>query len=257
MPIQSPSRHPTPRGAGPDPSHQDAGTDPPFPGVHLPRQARSRETFEALVAAARDLMAEGGIRAVTVQNVMARAGAGAGSFYARFEGREALIGYLHDRLWAEGERWWADFLRADRWTGVSLPALVGEVSRVLVRTHFAREAELRAFWTRALARPAQGIMERTAEWDAGFVDGFSELILERRDALGHPRPDRAARLGAFHLLGTLRGHLFFPDSLSLPGGLSLPELALEMTRQLLGYVQASGAPQTYRELLAASPRRGP
>lgn len=225
------------------------------PGVHPPRQARSRATFEQLVAAARSLMAEGGIEAVTVQEVVRRADVGVGSFYARFEGREALIRYLYADLWADAEDWVREYLDPPRWNGAKLAAVVGEVTRVLVRSHFQREAELRALWTRALARPADRIMERTAEWDAAFVEGLARLLLERRDTIGHPRPGRAARLAGFQLLNALRGHLFFPDSLSLEGGFSLQELTLELTRALLGYLDAGGAPDTYRELISRSPRR--
>lgn len=224
-------------------------------GVHLPRQRRSRRTFDRMLDAARALMAEGGIEAVTVQDVIARAGVGAGSFYARFDGRDTLIRYLHELEWGEGERWWADFLDPGRWEGWDLPARVGEVARVLVRTHFAREPVLRALWTRAVARPADGIMERTAEWDASFVESVAGLMAERREEIGHPNPERAARLAAFQLLTTLRGHLFFPDSLVLESRFSLEELILELTRSVLGYLAATGAPESYSELLAASARR--
>lgn len=226
----------------------------PIEGVHLPRQRRSRATFERILKAARDLMAEGGIEAVTVQDVIGRAGAGAGSFYARFDGREALIRYLHEEEWGEGERWWAEYLESGRWQGWPLSSLVGEVTRVLVRTHFAREPVLRALWTRAVSRPADGIMERTAEWDASFVESLSALLVERRDVIGHPSPERAARLASFQLLTNLRGHLFFPDSLVLESRFSLEELVLELTRSVLGYLQADGAPASYRKLLEASVR---
>ena len=225
-------------------------------GVHLPRQRRSRRSFQRMLDAARELMAEGGIEAVTVQEVIARAGVGAGTFYARFDGRESLIRYLHELEWGEGEQWWAAFLRGERWEGWSLAALMGEVTRVLVRTHFAREPVLRALWTRAVARPADGIMERTAEWDAAFVEALAARLADRSGEMGHPNPRRAARLAAFQLLTTLRGHLFFPDSLVLESRFSLEELIVELTRAALGYLEADGAPETYGELLAASARGG-
>ncbi|MFP3948327.1 MAG: hypothetical protein ACLFWG_06325, partial [Longimicrobiales bacterium] len=189
-----------------------------------------------------------------VQEVIRRAGVGAGSFYARFDGRESLIRYLHEAEWGEGGRWWREYLDPARWEGWSLPALVGEIVRVLVRTHFAREPTLRALWTRAVARPADGIMERTAEWDAGFVEAVARLVGDRSEEIGHPGPERAARLAAFQLLTHLRGHLFFPDSLVLDGHFPLEELILELTRAVLGYLQADGAPASYGALVRASAR---
>ena len=232
-------------------SDQEAGS---MEGVRLPRQSRSRETFQNLLDSARDLMAEGGIEAVTVQDVIRRAGVGAGSFYARFDGRETLIRYLHEVEWGEGGRWWSDYLSPARWEGWPLAALVGEIVRVLVRSHFAREPVLRALWTRAVSRPADGIMERTAEWDARFVEAVGRLITDRREEIGHPNPERAARLAAFQLLTHLRGHLFFPDSLVLDGHFPLEELILELTRSVLGYLQSDQAPASYRELIRASAR---
>lgn len=219
------------------------------PGVDLPRQARSRETFDRIVGTAWALLAEGGSAGVTVQEVVRRAEVGVGSFYARFDGRDALLLYLHDRLWSDAERWWRAFLAPDRWSGVSVGGLVGEVTRVLVRSHFRREAHLRAFWSRAVAHPAEEIMERTAEWDATFVVAVSDLLETRRDAVGHPDPSRAARLGAFQLLSTLRGHLFFPDSVALDRPLTLRELILELTRAWMGYLDAGPPPASYREIL--------
>lgn len=239
---------------GPSEAGPADGEGPDLEGVHPPRQERSRATFDRLVRAARALMAEGGIEAVTVQEVVRRADVGVGSFYARFDGREALIRYLHHDLWADAGAWARDFLDPERWRGASVVAVVGEVTRVLVRSHFAREAELRALWTRALTRPADRIMERTAEWDATFVDGLAALLLERHDALGHPRPERAARHAGFQLLNALRGHVFFPDSLSLEGGFSLQEVTLELTRTLLGYLGVDGAPAGYGDLLSVAPR---
>lgn len=230
----------------------------PVPGVHPPRQKRSRVTFERIVAAARELSAERGVDAVTVKDVLHRADVGAGSFYARFDGREALIRYLHADLWADGGRRWRAYLAPDRWAGLGLPAVVGEVVRVLVRSHFRTELELRGFWIGALSRPAGPAMERAAEWDDAFVEGFGRLLEHHRDEIGHPRPERAARLAAFQLLVTLRGHVLFPDSFSPGGGgFSVRDLILELTRAALAYLEAGPPPDTYAQLLAASPRRLP
>ncbi len=62
--------------------------------IRPPTQARSRRTLERMVEAARTLLRESGPDAVTVQEVAERAGVSIGAFYARFEGKEALIRYL-------------------------------------------------------------------------------------------------------------------------------------------------------------------
>lgn len=223
-------------------------------GVTLPRQERSRASFRRMQEAAWELLAVGGTEAVTVQEIVRRADVGVGSFYARFESREVLLLYLHDQLWRDAEAWWNAFLAPERWEGRAVPVVVGEVSRVLVRSHFRREAQLRAFWARAVAHPADRMMERTAEWDAVFVQGLGRILEGRTGTMTHPEPGRAIRLGAFQLLATLRGHLFFPDSVAVDGPLTVEDLILETTRAYLGYLGVDDGPARYAELLRASAR---
>lgn len=54
---------------------------------------------ERLLAAARELLDEGGPRAVTVQGLTSRAGVSAPSLYKHFDGRDALIASLQDEGW--------------------------------------------------------------------------------------------------------------------------------------------------------------
>jgi AcrR family transcriptional regulator len=60
----------------------------------LPRQSRSRTTFDAIVEASARLLAEGGLAAVTTNAVAARAGVSIGSLYEFFPNREAILAVL-------------------------------------------------------------------------------------------------------------------------------------------------------------------
>ncbi len=59
-----------------------------------PLQARSRETVERILAAARELILEGGVDAATTTAIAARAGVGASSLYRFFADRDELFARL-------------------------------------------------------------------------------------------------------------------------------------------------------------------
>jgi AcrR family transcriptional regulator len=59
-----------------------------------PLQARSRETVERVIAAARELIVEGGVDAATTTAIAARAGVGPSSLYRFFADRDELFARL-------------------------------------------------------------------------------------------------------------------------------------------------------------------
>ncbi|MFI5320402.1 MAG: TetR/AcrR family transcriptional regulator [Myxococcota bacterium] len=62
----------------------------------VPKQERSRRLVEAIVEAARILLAESGAEALTTVNVAQRAGVSVGSLYQYFAGRDALLFALYE-----------------------------------------------------------------------------------------------------------------------------------------------------------------
>ncbi len=68
------------------------------PGVRPPTQARSHRTFTALLDATEELLEDRLFADVSVQDIVDRASSSAGSFYARFASKKALLGALQDRL---------------------------------------------------------------------------------------------------------------------------------------------------------------
>lgn len=89
----------------------------PVLAVSLPRQARGRARFEALLRAAAELIAEEGVDGVAFSRIARRAGTAQGSLYQYFPSKEALVLTLHQRLLAalvEAVRAVADAFRARR-----------------------------------------------------------------------------------------------------------------------------------------------
>jgi len=60
----------------------------------LPRQARSRQSFDAIVDACARLLRERPLREITTNHIAKRAGVGIGTLYEFFPNREAVLGVL-------------------------------------------------------------------------------------------------------------------------------------------------------------------
>ena len=88
--------------------------------VQPPKQARSRRTLERIARAALELIAEQGVEATTVAQIVAHAGSSIGSFYARFEGKDELMHYLEERVWSDARAKWDDAVASNTWKDLSL-----------------------------------------------------------------------------------------------------------------------------------------
>ncbi len=96
-------------------------TDPhpaaPSAPARRPQQARSRQAFERLVAAARALSEERDFDAISIRDLAAAAGCSVGSFHYRFSTKEDFFGFLVEdmirRREAEAETTFATTATAD------------------------------------------------------------------------------------------------------------------------------------------------
>ncbi len=181
-----------------------------------PIQARSRRTLNRIVEASRALIAERGRDGLTVQDVVVRARTSVGSFYARFSGREALLGYLDQEMTASAlERW--DLALADR---IPADAPLSACVRAL--------AEL------VVSDPGDGLPDVDRHRRATAMGA----LLERKGEIRHPRAELAVELGWAAALGAARMR---------PDGWEDGRLAEELARLWQGYLQAG---------VAADPAKG-
>ena len=72
--------------------------DLPEQAVRLPKQKRSRESYERVLDAAHGLLEQNGFEGFTVQEVAARANVSVGAIYERFGNKETLLRTVHARL---------------------------------------------------------------------------------------------------------------------------------------------------------------
>lgn len=209
-------------------------TAPPS-GVRLPRQARSRASFERMIAATHDLIAESGLEGATVQGILLRSGVGSGTFYARFDSRDALLAYLATRFRSDAEEGWAAVLSPSRWKAAGPGEIVTQFTRMAVVWMRAHGALRRAFLIHAMTCEGYDLLDQTAELDNAVADHLTRLLLPRAENFTHHDPEHAIRLGTLQVFATLRSRYIFTWG-DRPDGIEDPQLASELALIFLRYL---------------------
>jgi AcrR family transcriptional regulator len=205
------------------------------PGVRLPRQPRSRASFERMILAAHDLIAESGLEGATVQNILKRSGVGAGSFYARFDGRDALLTYLAFRFWSDAEEGWASVLSPPRWAAAGPKEIVTQFTRMAVVWTHAHGAILRALLVHAMTHEDDELLDQTAELDNTIADHLIRLLSLHEEEFTHADPENAVRLATLQVFATLRSRFIFAWG-DRPDGIEDQYLAGELASIFLRYL---------------------
>src|SRR5215471_9285090 len=149
---------------------------------------------DAILAAACEAAAQGGMAAVQIAPVAARAGIATGTVYRYFPSKTDLVAALAAAL---GEREMAALDGAAKAAPGPLSALAAAIS-----TFAARALERRRLAFALMAEPVEPEVDRArASYRQALVSAFEQLI---RKALGAGRlPDQDAALAAPALLGAL------------------------------------------------------
>lgn len=192
-----------------------------------PKQERSEKSRAALLGAARALITEGGVRAVTIAGVAARAGLTKGAFYARFPDKAALLETLareqqtEQQIQQEREREQIrDYLTRVSKTGTRDGTRDG--------TRLARALEEGVLLTLQICR------EERAPDD--MIAAMRALFWTFRTDLSHPDPAIAAQVFSLIVSGTCKAAAQAQQT--APG--TLPDtdagMTAEIMRALAGYL---------------------
>lgn len=185
-------------------------------------------------------MAEQGVEATTVAQIVGRAGSSIGSFYARFSGKDELIHYLEERVWSDVRARWDDALASDTWKDLSLPDVVAGVVRLIIQVE-----QMAGKARHALAfspKNAYGKPPPHRLFAAHLEAGVGALLLNMRDQIGHPRPDDAVAIGYRTIAAAARefalsdGHPSSDDSAMPPNGVDRETLRAELSLMFLCYL---------------------
>lgn len=206
----------------------------PLHWVRPPLQARSQKTLERVLDAAEEIIAERGVAALTISEVVRRAGSSVGAFYARFPDKDSLLATLHERSCGEALATAELALHPARWETKELGAMVSEVVRFTVSLCEERRGLLLAFI--ALAASDAAYAERRATLESQIAALLYEFLRARESEVSHPDLRTAAHVAIRMMLATAEyGALIQRGSPSEPD-LSDDRIAAELARAVLSYL---------------------
>lgn len=171
------------------------------PRLMPPQQDRSRRTLERIEQAALELIAERGVEATTVQDIVRRARSSVGSFYARFPGKEDLLAHLEARVWGRARERFDEALEDWDAEGLSLTALLEPLVELVLRSVREDSRQRRTLDLRS------GSEDRGAgvrAFQAYILARLRPLLLARESEILHPIPERAVDLGFAAVVGAIR-----------------------------------------------------
>jgi len=206
-----------------------------------PQQARSRESVERLMKAAREILNEKGIAGATVPRVAARAGLSPGSVYRRFPDKDALMRAVIFETLETLDASTAAALTPELAERLSLQAFAETMVRQSLRSQRRNATMLRAMHQFILSHPSAAFKKKTVELNSRSVQRVADFLLLKRDEMSHPNPKKAVPF-ALMLVGFALQEIVVLDALPDVPDPRLPktddELVEELTRAFLAYLGA-------------------
>jgi AcrR family transcriptional regulator len=207
---------------------------------HGYKQHRSLQTFERLLSAAEELLAERPFDAISVSDICVRAGHSVGAFYRRFESRDGLLQVLHERYTERAIHLQSTALSPARFEGIPLGAMLEQVITEIVQVTRQNTNFLLA--TAHLAISDQTVASREGRIHAEFQACMTRLILLRVESIGHPRPRAAAVFCALQLRAVLFYRLELVQSMQLASDdMTDREFIAELTAASMAYLSGAAA----------------
>lgn len=166
--------------------------------------------------------------------IVDRAGSSVGSFYARFDDKDALLDHLDERYTEDVLALVAGLTDRVHSEQPDLEELVDLIVRELVAFHRRFRGLIRALVLRARLYREPAYDERTRRMNLA-VGTMLSLLRERLPA----SPDRERRCAfAFtFMFSALRDRVLFPESIALPADLTDDDLADELAAAMLAQLK--------------------
>jgi AcrR family transcriptional regulator len=169
--------------------------------ARIPKQTRSRQSFELMLEAAHEILSQEGLAALTLAEVSRRSGVSIGSIYCRVAGKEDLLRALQARVLEQMDVEFAGAVNKLRRKSLSLRELVPALVRELANFHRRHAPALAAFIELG---NTDDVIEKVGKTHyAQIALDFRLLLLERRHEFIHRDPERAADICFTVIYGTL------------------------------------------------------
>lgn len=155
----------------------------------MPKQERSRRLVEAIIEAARRVLADGGAAALTTVNVAQRAGVSVGSLYQYFAGRDALLYAVYEDELRDFQRRFAAWRSESH--SLTTPERIAQWLELLL-AHYRRLAALEpAFFLRHRDEIERELRPRRARRSSRPLSRARDDLLRSRAVLRSGRVERA------------------------------------------------------------------
>jgi AcrR family transcriptional regulator len=178
--------------------------------VRPPQQQRSRETFDRILQATKDLMRDKEFDAITIAEIALRAKSSIGAFYARFPSKEALLPALYDAYSRSLETETTVWSDPSTWGERSLTVRVAKMVRFVIRDYRATRPFMRPLALYARQHP-QAISPEHRRLSSEKHRAACAFLQECRDEITHPDPERAIDLIAYFIPAIGRDKILFGD----------------------------------------------
>ncbi|MFO1466668.1 MAG: helix-turn-helix domain-containing protein [Steroidobacteraceae bacterium] len=158
--------------------------------AHAPKQARSKQSFNRVLDAATQILAEKGINGLTLTAVSRQSRVSIGSIYCRVDSKEDLLRAVQARELAEMDREFAMLVNRVRRKALPLRSLVPTMVRELALYLRRHSPLLRAF----MQQSVQDEVLRTVGRKSFLQNAldFRLILLDRHAEFLHPQPEHAA-----------------------------------------------------------------
>jgi AcrR family transcriptional regulator len=202
--------------------------------IRPPRQARTQETLDRLLDSAERMLEDKGFDDLSVAEIARHAGSSVGAFYRRLKDKDAVLHALHERYCDEAYATADAALDRQRWEGAGIADITEAVVPFLVEIYSERVGLERAIYRRSLVDPV--FRERSLRLSSYVMRGWTDLLLERRDEIGHPEPEIGVPFAIENVFAVISQRFagYGPEAEIVP--LSNERLVRELVRSFLAHL---------------------
>ena len=171
-----------------------------------PQQQRSQQTLQNILEATESLLQQQPLEKVTVRQIVEAAGVSTGSFYARFDGKEALIEALWQELKLTTDNFLDDLPADGCWS-------LKQRIEMLMQHRVARYVKYRGLFRAFAMRARLGVAPFSDDDRHEYMASQKQLVrflMESSEEIAHSQPRKAIIMAEFATAATARSLILYP-----------------------------------------------
>jgi AcrR family transcriptional regulator len=201
---------------------------------NVPQQARSRATLARLLAAAEQLLDEGGLDAATVPAIAERAGVSVGVIYRRFPDKDNLLRAVFERFFERARENNLGALRLIARVQMPLPVLMRKLIHGTIEGQRRMRHILRALIRFGRTHRDQSFRRAAMEMNRETMKALSVVLMSMSSEMSHPNPQQGIEFAMLTLSAVLYATIIEEEplyTLSDPGAIEE-----ELVRTVFSYL---------------------